>query len=129
MTEPVWLSLEVVLAVHDEQLAEHGGLAGIRDRGLLKSALSRPKQLSSHGQPDLAELAAAYAFGLTRNHPFVDGNKRVSAVAAELFLNLNGLDLTANDSEVVAVWLQRASGSLDEAALTSWLRANVSEQR
>ncbi len=101
MSEPVWIDLDVVLAIHDEQLAEHGGQAGVRDRGLLESALARPRNQFSYGESFLPRLAASYAFGISRNHPFLDGNKRTSLVVAELFLDLNGLDLTASDETCV----------------------------
>lgn len=93
----VWLPAEVLLAMHDEQLAEHGGAQGTRDEGLFASALARPQHLVTYGEPDAAQLAAAYAFGIARNHPFIDGKKRTAYVAAELFLALNGLALTASD--------------------------------
>jgi death-on-curing protein len=123
--EPVWLSGAVVLALHDEQLAEHGGASGVRDEGLLESALSRPQNLFHYGAPSLAELAACYAFGLVRNHPFVDGNKRASLVATELFLDLNGYALTATDEEVVLKWLALAAGDCDEPQLADWLGARL----
>lgn len=125
MSGPRWLRLEVVLAVHEQQIAEHGGLTGLRDRGLLESALARPQQKASYGEPDLAELAAAYAFGIARNHPFVDGNKRVAFVALELFLRLNGLELVADDTTCLAVMLDLAAGAIDEEALAAWVRAHT----
>src|SRR3954464_7780621 len=105
MNEPVWLRLEAVLAAHDDQLAEHGGGAGIRDMGLPESALAPLMNLHA-GEPSPPQLAAAYAFGIGKNHPFVDGNKRTALVTAELFLALNGYDLTADDVEVVDVFLR-----------------------
>ena len=125
MTEPVWIDLEVVLAIHDEQLAEHGGQAGVRDRGLLESALSRPQNQFAYGEHALPRLAASYAFGISRNHPFLDGNKRTSLVVAELFLNLNGLDLTASDVECVTTFLQLAAGDLTEEQLTEWIAGHT----
>jgi death-on-curing protein len=112
----------VVLAVHDEQLAEHGGAPGLRDEGLLDSALARPQHLLSYGDPDTAELAAAYAWGIARNHPLIDGNKRTALVAAELFLALNGHELQAEDADCVVTMLQLAAGDLSEGDLAAWIR-------
>ena len=126
MTQPIWIDLEVVLAIHDEQLAEHGGQAGVRDRGLLESALARPQNQFAYGEHALPRLAASYAFGISRNHPFLDGNKRTSLVVAELFLDLNGLELTANDAQVVTTFLQLAAGDLTEDQLTDWIATNSS---
>ena len=125
MAEPIWIDLGVVLAIHDEQLAEHRGQAGVRDRGLLESALSRPQNRLAYGEHALPRLAASYAFGISRNHPFLDGNKRTSLVVAELFLNLNGLDLTASDVECVTTFLQLAAGDLTEDQLTEWIAAHT----
>jgi death-on-curing protein len=125
MTEPVWIDLEVVLAIHDEQLAEHGGQAGVRDRGLLESALARPQNQFAYGEHTLPRLAASYAFGISRNHPFLDGNKRTSLVVAELFLELNRYELTATDAECVTTFLQLASGDLTEAQLTQWIAGHT----
>lgn len=121
----VWLSRAVVLAVHEEQLVEHGGAAGLRDTGLLEAALHRPRNLAAYGEPppDLAALAAAYAFGIARDHPFADGNKRTSLVAAETFLALNGLALDVDDVALLATWLALADGTLTETDLAAWLRA------
>lgn len=125
MKEPVWISKAVILAVHDEQLAEHGGGEGVRDEGLLDSALARPPNRSAYGQKvDLAALAAAYAFGIARNHPFVDGNKRTAYVAMELFLYLNGIELTASDHEAVLTMVKLAAGEISEDELAIWIRAN-----
>ena len=118
----VWLDLGVIQAVHDEQLAEHGGAVGLRDVALLESALARPLQLAAYGEPDIASLAAAYGFGLARNHPFVDGNKRTAFVAVELFLALNGRTLVAGDVECVLTMLQLAAGELDESQFAQWVR-------
>jgi death-on-curing protein len=118
----VWLDAAVLRAVHDEQLAEHGGAAGLRDAGLFESALMRPQQLACYGQPDIADLAAAYGCGIARNHPFVDGNKRTAFVAVELFLWLNGQALHADDGDCVLTMLAVAAGDLDEAGLAAWLR-------
>ena len=125
MAEPIWIDLRVVLAIHDEQLAEHGGQAGVRDRGLLESALSRPQNQFAYGEYALPRLAASYAFGISRNHPFLDGNKRTSLVVAELFLNLNGLDLTASDVECVTTFLQLAAGDLTAEQLTEWIAGHT----
>ena len=121
----VWIDPAVILAVHEEQLAEHGGAAGVRDTGMLESALARPRNLALYGQPDVCELAASYAFGLARNHPFVDGNKRTAAVVSETFLMLNGYDLTASDAEVVVAFVALAAGELTEAELTDWFRQHA----
>ena len=121
---PAWLLKSVLLAVHAEQLAEHGGLSGIRDEARLDAALDRPKNFLSHGEPDIFDLAAAYAFGLAKGHAFADGNKRTSFAAAELFLALNGRDLEADDAECVLTWLAVADGSLSKAELAEWLRTN-----
>ena len=118
----VWLDTSVLRAVHEEQLAEHGGAVGLRDAGLLESALARPMQLAAYGEPDVAALAAAYGFGLARNHPFVDGNKRTAFVAVELFLSLNGCELVADDADCVLRMLSLAAGELSEAAFADWLR-------
>jgi death on curing protein len=122
VTDWVWLERSVVLAIHDEQLAAHGGLAGIRDGGAFDSALARPLNRAAYGNPDAAALAAAYSFGLARNHPFADGNKRTAFVATELFLAMNGFELTAGDADCVLTFLRLAAGDLDEAALADWIR-------
>jgi death on curing protein len=123
--EPIWLLREVVLAVHDEQIAEHGGLSGIRDAGMLDSALSRPEQLFAYGEaPDIADLAAAYGFGIARNHPFADGNKRTAFVAIELFLVLNGYEFNTTDEDCILTILALAAGEMEEAQLAVWVRAN-----
>lgn len=124
MTKPgwVWIDSAVLLAVHDEQLAEHGGAAGMRDMGLFESAIARPRQLAHDGDPDAAQLAAAYVFGIARNHPFVDGNKRTAFVAAELFPALNGMQLFAEDAACVVTMLAVAAGQMDEATFARWLR-------
>ena len=129
MNEPIWIDLEVVLAIHDEQLAEHGGQAGVRDRGLLESALARPQNQFAYGEHALPRLAASYAFGISRNHPFLDGNKRTSLVVAELFLELNGLELTASDAECVTTFLALAAGDLTEEALADWITAHSASLR
>jgi death-on-curing protein len=112
-----------VYAVHDEQIAEHGGLAGVRDKALLLSALARPQHLEAYGSPDVADLAAAYAVGIARNHPFLDGNKRTAiVVAAGLFLPLNGYEIVADNREIVRVMLAVAEGLMDDAELAAWFR-------
>ena len=117
--------MEVAIAAHREQLAEHGGGEGLRDRGLLESAMARPKQLASYGDPDFAALAAAYAYGIARNHPFVDGNKRTAAVVSETFLALNGYELTATDAELVVAFVALAIGELTEDELADWFRRRL----
>jgi death-on-curing protein len=117
-----WVDEAVVLALHEEHLTEHGGAPGLRERGLLQSALTRPLHLATYVNPDLAALAAAYAYGITRNHPFLDGNQRTAFTVMELFLNLNGLELTADDSSCVAIMLELAQGTLPENRLIDWLR-------
>lgn len=121
----VWVTQDILLAVHDEQIAEHGGGNGLRDAGLLASAIARPQHLVVYGEPDAAQLAAAYAFGVARNHPFVDGNKRTAYVAAELFLALNGIALTADDAGVTLTMLQLAAGDMSEEAYAGWLRQHL----
>ncbi|HSZ10765.1 MAG TPA: type II toxin-antitoxin system death-on-curing family toxin [Rhizomicrobium sp.] len=125
MTSWVWLDPDALLAAHDEQLAEHGGLTGIRDQGMFESALARPQNLAAYGEPDAASLAAAYAFGLAKNHAFVDGNKRIALVALEAFLMLNGFDLKADDAQCVLVILSVAAGSFSEDELADWIRHNM----
>lgn len=124
----VWIDASVILAVHEEQLAEHGGGAGVRDAGLMESALAKPVNLAAYGDPDVADLAAAYGFGLARNHPFVDGNKRTAFVAVELFLVLNGWSLAASDADCVLTMLAVASGDIDEATFAAWLRDNIARR-
>ena len=121
----VWIEREVIVAVHDMQLAEHGGLPGTRDAGLLDSALGRPQHLAAYGEPDIAALAAAYGWGIARNHPFIDGNKRTAFVAIELFLQLNGGALHASDADCVLTMLSVAAGDLPEDALADWLRRHA----
>ncbi len=123
-----WISRAIALAVHDEQLAEHGGGSGLRDSGLLDSALARAETRAAYGKADIFELAAAYCFGIIANHPFVDGNKRTGAVLMELFLELNGQELTAGDAALVRTILSLADGSMDEDALADWLRRNCRDK-
>jgi death on curing protein len=125
----VWVAADVLLAVHDEQLAEHGGAAGVRDIGLFESALARPRNLALYGEPDACELAAAYGFGLARNHPFIDGNKRTAFVAVELFLMLNGFELAADDASCVLTMLAVAAGTINEPAFAQWLREHVQNRK
>ena len=119
MTEPVWLSPELVIAIHDEQLAEFGGAHRLRDAGALESALARPLNRDHYGTKELASLAAAYGFGLSRNHAFVDGNKRTALLAIVTFLGLNGVDFDVPEPE--AVMLALAAGEVDEDGLASWI--------
>ena len=128
MTGWVWPDREVIIAVHEMQLAEHGGLAGVRDVGLLDLALSRAPNLAAYGEADAAALAAAYGYGLSRNHPFIDGNKRTGFVAAELFLNLNGFELDATDADCVIAMLSLAAGEVSEDAFAGWLRAHTQKR-
>jgi death-on-curing protein len=121
----IWVATDVARAAHDEQLAEHGGVAGVRDDGLLESAMARPLNLAEYGEPDAAALAASYAWGIARNHPFADGNKRTAAVVAETFLVLNGFALLASDAELVVAILALAAGELAEDELTEWFREHV----
>ncbi|GAA0705848.1 type II toxin-antitoxin system death-on-curing family toxin [Dokdonella soli] len=123
----VWLEPALILAIHERQIAEHGGTQGVRDEALLESALARPRQLLAYGEPapDLADLAAALAHGLARNHPFLDGNKRTAAVACETFLNLNGVDLVADDVELYPQYLGLAEGSLPAEDFAAWLRSHT----
>jgi death on curing protein len=127
VTEPRWLSLLHILTIHSDQIQSHGGSLGLRDRGLLESALERPRN-RFHYDPDadLPALAAAYGFGLSSNHAFVDGNKRVAFQAMYLFLGLNGFRIDAPEEDVVALILSLASGDLDESALADWLRHHIS---
>lgn len=125
MSDWSWVANAVALAMHREQIAEHGGGDGVRDFGLFESAMARPQNLTAYGAPDAAALAASYAFGLARNHPFVDGNKRTAAVVSETFLNLNGYSLTASDPEIVVIFLGLAAGELSEDELAEWFRERV----
>ena len=113
---------ETVLALHEEQLTEHGGAAGVRDIGLLQSALARPENLAAYGDPDAEALAAAYAFGIARNHPFTDGNKRTDAVSALLLLVHNGIGFQIGEAELVVMTLALAAGELTEDEVAAWLR-------
>jgi death-on-curing protein len=121
----VWVEIRDVLAIHDAQLSEHGGAEGTRDHGLLESALARPQNLAAYGDPDIAALAASYAFGIAKNHPFVDGNKRTSLVVLEFFLSLNRYVLNADNVQCVLTILALADGSLSESELAHWIRQNI----
>lgn len=122
---PRFLSAELAWAIHDRQLAEHGGLAGVKDLGLLDSAVTRPLNKHGYGEQDLCALAAAYAFGIARNHPFADGNKRTAWVMARLFLRLNGVVLTYDKGDAITMVLALAAGELSEEAVADWFRAHV----
>jgi death-on-curing protein len=124
MTEPFWLTSDVVADIHSEQLALFGGPDGIRDRGLLESALARPINRFAYGETDMAALAAAYAFGLAKNHPFIDGNKRVSLLALIIFLRLNGIEFAPSEADAAAIILALAAGEVEEEGLTRWIRDN-----
>lgn len=123
--EPVWLDAEVALAIHDRQLAEHGGGSGVRDAGLLESALGRPVNQWSYADADLPALAAAYAYGVARNHPFIDGNKRTAWVLARLFLALNGAELRFEKEDAIRTMLALAAGELEESKLADWFRQRL----
>lgn len=125
MSHWVWVDIAVALATHDEQLAEHGGAAGLRDRAMLESAMARRQNLIVYGEPDVADLAASYAFGIARNHPFVDGNKRTAMVVSETFLAINGHVLTASNAEIVVAFLALVAGELDVEALADWFRGHI----
>jgi death-on-curing protein len=127
MAQPAWIREDVALAIHRRQLAEHGGAEGVRDVGLLSSALARPRNILAHSeeQPDLATLASAYAFGIARNHPFVDGNKRTAFVMYRTFLIVNGRDITATRAEKYSTFLSLARGDLSEDELIDWTRERL----
>ena len=126
MNDPRWLTITLVLAIHSDQIREHGGSLGIRDRGLLESALAQPaNRLLYQPESDLPDLAAAYGFGIARNHPFIDGNKRVAFQAIYVFLGLNGLRVVSEEPEVVEVMLGAARGDLEEESLARWIRGHV----
>lgn len=127
----VWIETALALAIYDRELAEHGGTDGVRDPALLESALARPQQLYAYGDPapDLADLAATLAFGLARNHPFIDGNKRTAAVTCETFITLNGATLGASDLELYPLYLALAEGKLAELEFAAWLRHHITAAR
>ena len=124
MSEPIWLTRQIIVAIHDEQLAIHGGASGLRDEGMLESALDRPRNKWAYENAELPELAAAYAFAIARNHPFVDGNKRTSLLALYTFLGLNGIDFIVPEAEAAAIILALAAGEVSEESLTRWIRDN-----
>lgn len=126
MSEPKWLAVEAVRAMHQHMIARYGGLGGVRDIGLLEAALARPRQLAAYGEPDLSELGAAYAFSILRNHPFADGNKRTALMAVYTFLQINGVELTAPEPEAVVMIFNLAGGEISEAEFVDWIRANTS---
>lgn len=121
----VWLSRQLILAIHDEQLAEHGGALGVRDDGLLDSALARPLNRAGYGEPDVAELAALYAIAIARNHPFVDGNKRTAFAALFMFLALNGMVFEPTEVDATMVVLRLAAGDMTDDEFTDWVRTNA----
>ena len=128
--EPIWIEERDVLAIHDRLLAVHGGAPGLRDEGLLQSALARPHQHYAYaGRPGMVEIAALYTAGIVRNHPFVDGNKRAGFVTGVLFLELNGFSFIASEEDATQAVMGLAAGTLDEAAYTAWLRANSKRGR
>lgn len=124
MKAPVWLGKEFILAVHEEMLAEFGGRAGIRDEGLLESALGKPRNLLAYDKPTLFELAASYACGIVQNHPFIDGNKRTGFMAAYTFLTRNGVHFEASEADAAVAVLALASGEMDEREFSRWLAKN-----
>lgn len=123
----VWLPRHLIVAVHDEQLAEHGGALGTRDEGLLDSALARPLNRAGYGEPDIGELAALYAITIARNHPFVDGNKRTAFMAMELFIRLNGCRFVATDADAAVRTIAMAAGESTDDEFTDWVREHVRE--
>ena len=129
MSEPVWLTAELVIAFHDEQLREFGGPPGLRDAGMLGSALGRPQNKYAYGETDLAKLAAAYGFAIAKNHPFVDGNKRAALLSIVVFLGLNDIDFVADNNEAVVMIQGLAGGEIEEEGLARWVRDNWPEVR
>ncbi len=128
--EPLWIEERDALAIHDRLLALHGGRVGLRDRGLLESALARPRQHQAYAKtPDMVEMAALYAAGIVRNHPFVDGNKRTGFVAGVLFLELNGFEFRASEEDATQAVMGLAAGRIDEAGYAAWLRENAKRKR
>ncbi len=128
MTEPRWIDKRALLLLHDEDLTEHGGLPGLRDEGLLDSALSRPLNLLAYGEPTMAALAAAYAFGIARNHPFADGNKRAALLSVGLFLGINEISFRPDKVEATQVFLGLASGEISEGELGVWIGRNSAKR-
>jgi len=129
MTDPIWIDKRALLLLHDEDLTEHGGLPGLRDEGLLDSALARPLNLLAYGKPTLAELAAAYAFGIARNHPFADGNKRAALLATGLFLGTNGISFKPDKVDAYRVYFALAAGEITEEELAAWIDRNSQKRR
>lgn len=129
MKEPVWIPTEAILAIQEELLARFGGLSGLRDEGLLDSALNRPKQAFHYGSPTLFELAAEYALGIVKNHPFLDGNKRAGFMAAYAFLGVNGYDLNASEADAVIQTLALASGEIKQQDYAVWLKASCQKRK
>jgi death-on-curing protein len=127
VAEPIWIREDVVFAIHRRQVIEHGGVQGVRDKNLLLSALARPRNLLAYSdqKPDIAALAASYAFGIARNHPFIDGNKRVALVVCRTFLKVNGCELVASQEEKYVTFLRLAEGRLSEEELAEWLRERL----
>src|SRR4051812_26117009 len=124
MSEPFWLTRQMIIAIHDEQLAIHGGAGGLRDEGMLESALDRPRNKWAYEAAELPELAAAYAYGIARNHPFIDGNKRTSLLALYTFLGLNGVDFIVPEANAAAMILALAAGEVSEENLARWICDN-----
>ena len=129
MKEPVWFDRTDCLAIHEEMLAQHGGMSGVRDENMLESALAKPRHSFAYGKPDLVDLAAAYAAGIVLNHPFLDGNKRAGFMTAVAFLEFNGLEFTATEVDAVIQTLALAAGALEEAGYAAWLRQNSRRPR
>jgi death-on-curing protein len=131
MDDPIWINKELALAIHSRQLAEHGGADGVRDAGLLESALARPRQHFAYSDPtpSIPELAAAYAFGIAKNHAFIDGNKRTAYVVCRTFLILNGWDMTAAKEDRYVAFLALAAGDLDEPTFTAWIIKNTARSQ
>lgn len=123
MIAPIWIEETIVIAIHRRQLAEHGGIDGIRDEGLLESALFRPKNKYSYGKPNIFELAAAYGYGIAKNHPFIDGNKRTSYVVTRTFLKVNSYDLLTSAIEKYQTWIRLADSKINEAELADWIES------
>jgi len=129
MKEPRWLNATAIHTIHEELIAEHGGSSGVRDNGLLETAFARPQKLLAYGKPSLAELAASYVFGIARNHPFVDGNKRTALMAAYVFLRLNGQRLIAPEAEAVVMVLEIAAETCGEAEFAAWIVRHLEPSR
>ena len=124
MSEPIWLTVEIAVAIHEAQLAEHGGPSGIRDAGMLESAIERARNKFAYGETDMATLAAAYGFGIARNHPFIDGNKRTSLMAIYTFLGVNDVEFIVAEEDFTAIILSLAAGEVSEESLARWIRDN-----